>query len=301
MTGFTDAHVPDQSGRTIMVTGANTGVGFEVARVLARRGARVLLGCRDESRARGAMARIAAETTGADLAFVPLDQADLESVRGAVEIVAGEARLDVLINNAGVMMTPLQRTAQGFELQFGVNHIGTFALTGLLLPKLAQSGQGRVVSTASLAHRKARIDWDDLDATRGYDRYARYRQSKLANLLFTLELDRRLRAAGLPVIALTAHPGVSPTELGRYLPFYLKPALALSGLFANPPAAAAWPTLQAATDPGAVRGEYYGPQDLGGMRGVSGVAQRDPGARDEQAALRLWEVSVRMSGVDPGI
>lgn len=299
MTGFTAADVPDQSGRTMLVTGANTGLGFEVAKVLAARGGRVLLGCRDEGRASAAMARIADEVPGANLAFVPLDQADLASVAGAAQRVAAEPRLDGLINNAGVMMTPLWRTVQGFELQFGVNHLGTFALTGLLLPKLAESGGGRVVMTASLAHKRGRIDWDDLSATRTYDRYARYGQSKLANLLFTQELDRRLRAAGSPVTAYACHPGISTTELGRNLPALVKPLFQLSGGFTNPPAAGAWPALQAATDPAAVPGEYYGPQGLFEIRGPSGVAKRKPWSREAGAARRLWEISAAMTGIDP--
>ena len=305
MGGFTSADVPAQTGRTILITGANTGVGFEAARVLAGRGARVLMACRDEGRARAAMARIGAETPGADLAFVPLDQADLASVRGAADRVLAEPRLDVLINNAGLMMPPLGRTAQGFELQLGVNHLGTFALTGLLLPKLAEggaaNGDARIVATASLAHRRARIFWDDLNAHGPYDRYARYAQSKLANLLFVLELDRRLEASGLPVRALACHPGVSATELGRNLPAFLKPLFRIGGLIANPPAAAAWPTLQAATDPAAVAGAYYGPQGPFEMRGASGLARAEPQARDAAAGERLWAASVAMTGIDPAI
>ena len=301
MTGFTAADVPDQTGKTILVTGANTGLGFEAAKVLAARGARVLLGCRDEGKARAAMARIGALVPSADLAFVPLDQADLASVARAAELVRAEPRLDVLVNNVGLMMTPLLRTAQGFELQFGVNHLGTFALTGLLLPKLAEAGGARVVITASLAHKRGRMAWDDLAATRSYNRYARYYQSKLANLLFTLELDRRLRAAGSPVMAVACHPGISPTELGRNLPGFMQPLFALSGLFTNPPAAGAWPTLQAASDPASQPGAYYGPQGLFEIRGTSGAATRSRGARDEAAAKRLWDLSVELTGIDPGL
>lgn len=161
---FTTADVPDQRGRTILVTGANTGIGFEAAKALASKGARVLLGCRDADRGKAAMARIAAETPGAELDLILLDQADLSSVRSAAERIAEEPRLDVLLNNAGVMIPPLSRTAQGLELQFGVNHLGTFALTALLLPKLAQTPDSRVVVTSSLAHRRGRMLWDDWNA-----------------------------------------------------------------------------------------------------------------------------------------
>lgn len=299
--GFTSAGVPDQTGRCFLVTGANTGIGLEVSRVLAARGGRVLMACRSEAKAREAMTLIGRDVPGADIAFVPLDQADLVSVRKCAEIVSAEPRLDVLVNNAGVMMTPLERTAQGFELQLGVNHLGTFALTGLLLNKLAETPGARVVATSSMAHMNGRMRWDDLAAERGYDRYDRYNQSKLANLLFVLELDRRLKAAGSPVTAHACHPGVSPTELGRSLPGPLRLMFKGLGRFMNTPDAAAWPTLQAATDPGAVAGEYYGPQGLFELRGVSGVAKRRPQALDLADAKRLWDISIEMTGVDPGL
>ena len=186
--GFTDRDVPDQTGRTFLVTGANTGIGYEAARVLAARGARVLFGCRDETRARAAMATIAGATPGADLDFIPLDQADLASVRAAAERAAAETRLDVLVNNAGIMHVPKGQTRDGFERHLGVNHLGTFALTALLLEKLAEQPDSRVVTTSSVAHLFSRMDFDDLNAERRYQRDARYGQSKLANLLFVYEL-----------------------------------------------------------------------------------------------------------------
>ena len=199
--GFTEADVPDQSGKCFIVTGANSGIGFEVSRVLAAHGARVLLACRDKAKAEAAMARIGQLTPGADLVFLALDQADLASVRAATERAAEEPRIDVLVNNAGVSMTPLMRTKQGFELQFGVNHLGCFALTALLLPKLAETPDARVVVTSSPAHKSGKIDWDDLNAEKSYKRVQRYNDSKLANALFFFELDRRLRASGMPVTA----------------------------------------------------------------------------------------------------
>ncbi|MFM5906038.1 MAG: oxidoreductase [Novosphingobium sp.] len=301
MTGFTEAGVPDQSGRTIMVTGANTGIGYEAARVLAQRGARVLLACRSRDRAEGAMARISALVPGADLAFVPLDQADINSVRVAADLASREARLDVLVNNAGVMIPPLGRTAQGFEQQFGVNHLGTFALTGLLLPKLAQSPGSRVVVTSSIAHKRGRIDFGNLDAAKGYNRFDFYAQSKLANLLHMTELDRRLRAAGSPVAAMACHPGVAASELMRHIPFGNALAGPVLGLVLNTAAKGAWPALQAATDPAARSGDYFGSQDWNEMRGPSGKAQRAPQGCDLAAARRLWDVSAELTGVDPGL
>ena len=300
MTHFTAADVPSQQGRTMIVTGSNTGIGFEVAKVLAARGARVLLACRSKDKAEQAMRRIGAEVPAADLAFLPLDQADLASVRGAAEIAAKEPRIDVLINNAGVMIPPLTRTAQGFELQFGVNHLGTFALTGLLLPKLAETPGSRVVITASIAHKRGRIDFNNLDAANGYSRMDFYAQSKLANLLFMFELDRRLRAAASRVSAMACHPGVSASELMRHIPggTIFAP---LMGMILNTAAQGAWPALQAATDLAAKGGDYYGSQGIRDMRGPSGPARREPQAIDAAVAQRLWDVSVELTGVDPGL
>ncbi|MDE2403298.1 MAG: SDR family NAD(P)-dependent oxidoreductase [Sphingomonadales bacterium] len=297
--GFTEADIPDQRGRTAIVTGANTGIGFEIARALAGKGARVLLGCRDEDKARQAMARIASQVPGAALAFLPLDQADLGSVRRAAEIAAGEDRLDLLVNNAGVMFPPLTRTAQGHELQFGVNHLGTFALTGLLLPKLAGCPGARVVVTSSLAHRRGRIQWDDIDAQRGYHAANRYGDSKLMNLLHVQELDRRLRGAGSPVMAVACHPGVAATELMRHGNALARAIWPLVGKLLNSPAMGAWPALQAATDPAARPGGFYGPQGLWEARGPSGEASRTRPSLDAGLARRLWDLSVELTGVDP--
>jgi NAD(P)-dependent dehydrogenase (short-subunit alcohol dehydrogenase family) len=297
---FTEADVPDQSGRCIIVTGANTGIGFEAAKALAARGARVLLACRSKDKAEAAKARIRQATPEADVAFLPLDQADLASVRRAAEQAAEEPRIDVLLNNAGVMFPPLSRTAQGFELQFGVNHLGTFALAALLLPKLAQTPGSRVVVTSSLAHQRGDLQWDDLNAEKGYNRTQRYSDSKLANMLHFAELDRRLRAAGSPVTAIGCHPGVAATELLRHSGVF-RFAAPLVGLFLNSAAMGAWPALQAATDPQAEPGGYYGPQGMGEMKGRSGEAKRTAQAQDPELARRLWDVSVEMTGIDPGL
>jgi len=299
MTGFTDETVPSQAGKCIVVTGGNTGIGFASAEVLAARGARVLLACRNRSKAEEAIARIRKHSPGADLAFVLLEQADLASVRDAAEIIGWEPRVDVLLNNAGVMMPPLERTAQGHELQFGVNHLGCFALTGLLLPKLSRTPGARVVVTSSLAHKRGRIDFSDIDAHRSYNRGQRYAASKLMNLLFTLELDRRLRAAGSPVSAIACHPGIASTELARHLPAFARAAWPLLKLVLNSAEQGAWPALQAATSPEAQGGDYYGPQRLHEAVGPSGAAKIGRAARDEGSAERLWRLSAKLTGIDP--
>ncbi|TCU41465.1 oxidoreductase [Rhizobium azibense] len=298
-TGFTEANVPDQSGKTFIVTGANAGIGFEISRVLAARGARVLLACRERTRADQAIARIRLITPRADLAWLPLDLGDLANVRVAAEIAAREPRIDALINNAGIMNPPLTRTMQGFESQFGVNHLGVFALTTLLLPKLAETPGSRVVVTSSIAHLKGKIDWDDLDAEKSYNKSKRYGGSKLANALFFFELDRRLRAADSPVMAAGCHPGVASTRLGRHMGI-AQLAGPIVGLLLNSADKGAWPALQAAT--GKVEpGGYYGPTGFGGIRGPSGEAKRAPDAQDPALAKRLWDVSIAMTGIDPGL
>jgi len=297
--GFTEANVPKQTGKSFIVTGANAGVGFEIARVLAGRGARVLLGCREQTRAQDAIARIKRFTPNADLVWLPLDLGDLDSVRTAAEIAAKEPRIDALINNAGIMNPPLTRTKQGFESQFGVNHLGVFALTSLLLPKLAQTPGSRVVVTSSVAHLKAKIDWDDLNADKSYIKTERYGASKLASALFFFELDRRLRAAKSPITAIGVHPGIAATSLGRHMGF-VQIAGPIVGLLLNSADKGAWPALLAAT--GKVKpGGYYGPTGFGGIRGVAGGAKRAAHAEDPTLAKRLWDVSIAMTGIDPGL
>ncbi|CAN7570296.1 MULTISPECIES: oxidoreductase [unclassified Variovorax] len=297
--GFTEADVPDQSGKSFIVTGANAGVGFEVSRALAARGARVLLGCRDQAKATEAITRIKRITPKADVSWLPLDLGDMESIRAAARAVAAQPLIDALINNAGVMNPPLMRTKQGFESQFGVNHLGVFALTSLLLPKLAQTPGSRVVVTSSIAHLKGKIDWDDLNAEHSYSKGDRYGGSKLANALFFFELDRRLRASRSPITAVGIHPGVANTSLGRHM----GPAQwagPIVGLLLNSAEKGAWPALLAAT--GRVKpGGYYGPIGFGGIRGVAGEANRAPQAEDPELAKRLWDVSIAMTGIDPGL
>lgn len=294
MAGFTAADVGDQTGRRFVVTGSNTGLGFEAARILAARGGQVTLACRDRAKAEAAMMRIKAETPAADLAFVALDLADLDAVKASAATILAGPKIDVLINNAGVMFPPRSLTRQGYELQFGVNHLGNFALTGLIHTHVTD----RIVITASLAHKTGRMDYADLAAERGYSKWGRYSMSKLANLVHMVELDRRLRAAGRKTLAVACHPGVAATELSRHVPFadMFRP---IAGLLMNDAAAGAWPTLQAAVGANVQGGAYYGPQGLGEMRGGSGPASMTRGARDRVAAAELWTRSIALTGVDP--
>lgn len=296
MSGFTSADVPDQSGKTFIVTGANSGIGFEIASALAARRARVLLACRDEPKAQAAIHRLRLKIPAANLAFLPLDLADLASVRNAAELAGQEPRIDALINNAGVQGPKLKHTAQGIERTFGVNHLGVFAFTALMLPKLAETSRSRIVVTSSGLHKGAKIEWDDLNAEKSYKWMPRYAASKLANLLFVFELDRRLRAAGMPVTAVACHPGLAGTSLARDSGWG-SVAMSLIGLFFNTPAQGAWGALQAATDK-IKPGGYYGPTRMSGLRGPSGECTPSPEARNPELARRLWELSVQLTGVD---
>ncbi|PPC77620.1 oxidoreductase [Pokkaliibacter plantistimulans] len=297
--GFNESSVPDQSGKCFIVTGANIGIGFEVTRVLALRGARVILGCRDESKAEDAITRIRRITSHVNLDILPIDLADLVSIQDAAKHVEREVRLDGLINNAGVMAPPLLRTKQGFELQFGVNHLGCYALTSLLLPKLSETNGSRVIVTSSVAHKGASIVWDDIHADQSYKRMERYAASKLANALFFFELDRRLRAVASGVTAVGCHPGIASTNLGRYMG-PLQVLNPIAKIVLNSAAKGAWPALQAAT--GNIQpGGYYGPTGLLGIRGISGEVARSADAQSPELASKLWELSVAATGIDPGL
>jgi NAD(P)-dependent dehydrogenase (short-subunit alcohol dehydrogenase family) len=293
------ADVPGQQGRTAVVTGANSGIGFEAALVLAQRGAATVLACRDERKGKEAAARIEAAAPGSVVSVARLDLASLASVREAAEqITSGHPRLDLLINNAGLMMPPRGTTANGFELQFGTNHLGHFALTGLLLPSMLEVAGSRVVTVSSNGHRAGRIHFGDLQWQRRYRRMGAYAQSKLANLMFTYELQRRLAAAGAATAALAAHPGTSSTQLVRYLPSYLQRLNeVVMPPFSQSAAMGALPTLRAAADPAARGGEYYGPGGPLQMKGHPTRVRSSARSNDRAAQARLWEVSERLTGV----
>ena len=295
---WTAADIPDQSGRLALITGANAGLGLETARALAARGATVVLACRSPQRAEAARRELLASPTcrGA-VDVLPLDLADLDGVAAAAETLADRyGRLDLLINNAGVMGLPRTLTRDGFEFQFGINHLGHFALTRRLLPLMESSPDARVVTVTSGAQHFGRIDYDDLQGERRYDRWKAYAQSKLANVMFALELQDRLSAAGSRVRSLAAHPGVARTNL--------QPAsVAASGsrlealayrlmdpLFQSA-AMGALPQLHAATAPAARAGGHYGPDRWGGMRGWPAEVRIAPAALEAPARRRLWQVS----------
>lgn len=289
-------------GRTAVVTGANSGLGLQTVIGLARRGASVVLACRSEERGTAALQRARAETGSRNLELRILDLANLASVREFCTNWTGA--LDLLVNNAGVMATPLRRTADGFEQQFGINHLGHFALTGLLLHSLRQSESPRVVNVSSLAHKNSRIDFADLNAHNRYRPWKAYNQSKLANLLFTMELDRRVRAAGWPLIAVAAHPGLSTTNLTAGVRGAAVLDL-LGGFFrvmGQSDVDGAKPLLLAATGEQVRGGDYYGPDGAGETRGNAVLVAPAPGALDEDVAARLWTVSEELTGVSyPGL
>ena len=295
MSHWTFDHIPNQSGRHAIVTGANTGIGFETARALARKGARVTLACRSIEKGQAAAGRILAETPDASVSLEQLDLADLRNVEiFAQRFSEQHDRLDLLILNAGVMVPPESKTAQGFELQFGVNHLGHFALTGALLPLIQATPESRIVVLSSTAAAAGAMHFEDLNyEKRSYSPWPAYGQSKLANQLFTLELQRRLRAAGSSVLVTAAHPGWTQTDLQRTSGM----ASFLSPLFGMKPPQGALPTLRAATDPEADGGDYYGPDGFMQMRGYPTRVDMVKKALDPADAARLWQLSEDLTGV----
>jgi NAD(P)-dependent dehydrogenase (short-subunit alcohol dehydrogenase family) len=291
---WTTDDVPGQQGRLAVVTGANTGLGFETAQALAARGASVVLAVRNVEKGKQAAARIAAAAPGATVTVQELDLSSLDSVRtAAAALRAGHPRIDLLICNAGVMYPPKQTTGDGFELQFGTNHLGHFALAGLLLEQMLPVPGSRVVTVSSVGHRmQARINFDDLQWERSYSRVRAYGQSKLANLMFTYELQRRLSGAGT-TIAVAAHPGFAATELMRHTPA----AAVVTPLFSQDAAMGALPVLRAATDPGVLGGQYYGPGGFLGLRGYPKLVASSRRSHDEAVQRRLWVVSEELTGV----
>ena len=302
---WTEADIPDLSGRTALITGANAGLGLRMAGVLAERGAHVILACRNLDKAEAAARQIVAASPAATTSSVRLDLASQASVRGAAEEIRTRfPEFDLLINNAGVMDVPLQRTEDGFELTFATNHLGPFALTGLLLDRLAAGA--RIVTMSSVSHVPGVIDFDDLQAEQNYDAGRAYEQSKLANLLFTYELDRRLRAAGAPVSAIGCHPGVVYTDLfaneSRLQQLLLSRSMRIINFWAVQSARmGALPALRGATDPAAQGGQYYGPRSYGLRRrfytGYPAVIESSARSHDETVQARLWQASEQLTGV----
>jgi NAD(P)-dependent dehydrogenase (short-subunit alcohol dehydrogenase family) len=297
---WTAADIPDQSGRTAVVTGANSGLGLAAARALAAAGAEVVLACRNLEKGEEALASIREETPAASVALEELDLSSLASVRAFAARFAGERDgLDLLINNAGVMAPPRRQTADGFELQFGTNHLGHFALTGLLLAEMRGREDARVVTVSSTAHKFGRIAFDNLGGEHHYFRWRAYGQSKLANLLFARELDRRLRAAGSNVKSLAAHPGYASTNLQTAAPPPLdRTVMKVTNLLVGQsPEMGALPELYAATRPNLDGGLFIGPDGFEQQRGHPRVVGSTAAGRDEAVAARLWDVSEELTGV----
>jgi len=305
---WTAEQIPSQAGRTALITGANSGIGYQAALQLARHGAHVLLGCRNEAKGRGALERLLREARGANgegasAEVVQLDMASLTSIRDfAAAFIGRGIVMDLLINNAGVMALPKRElTEDGFERQFGTNHLGHFALTGLLLPALLAAPAPRVVTVASLAHRTGKIEFDNLQRERGYEGWDAYNASKLANILFAKELDRRARAAHSRLLSVAVHPGVSTTSIFENGPgtTNLKAIMVklLAPVLMQNDEAGALPTLYAATSPAAHGGEYIGPDGFGELKGSPVVVQPRPQALDVAVGERLWAVSEELTGV----
>ncbi|NGN65174.1 SDR family NAD(P)-dependent oxidoreductase [Streptomyces sp. A7024] len=304
MSAWSARDIPDQSGRTAVVTGANSGIGYAAARELARAGARVVLACRSEHRGGEALARLRAEVPGAEAELRPLDLGDLKSVRDFADGLPGssDGSLDLLINNAGVMAIPYGETADGFETQIGVNHLGHFALTGLLLPRLTAAERARVVSVSSLFHFTSQVDLNDLHMRRRYRRWVQYGRSKSADLLFVHELARRLARAGSDVVAAAAHPGYAATNLqaasvqSEHRPLAERIFAIGNRLIAQSADDGALPTLFAATAPGVHPDTFIGPRVLG-WRGAPSTSTRAKWTLNDAASQRLWEESERLTGV----
>ena len=295
---WTAEGIPDQSGRVAVVTGANSGNGFETAKALAGRGAQVVLAVRDLDKGSAAAEAIRIAHPRADLVLQELDLASLGSVREAAEAVRGRFdRIDLLVNNAGVFHTPRRQTADGLEIRFGTNHIGHFAWTGLLLERLLPVAGSRVVTVSSNAHRyRSRIDFERFGVAQGRSQSAAYGRSKLANLQFTYELQRRLAAAGAQTMALAAHPGWSETEILRDFPA-IRVIHPLIGPLRHSAAMGALATLRAATDPRASGGEFYGPDGFFEMRGHPVLVPSNARSHDAALQRRLWEASEQLTGV----
>lgn len=297
-------NIPPQNGKLAVITGGNSGIGFEAARMLAAKGARVIIAVRNPTKGQQAVAALGRAVPGAAVAAMELDLADLASVRGFAEaFLARHSELPLLINNAGVMAIPYRRTVDGFEMQLGTNHFGHFALTGLLLPALLAAPGARIVTVSSGAHLGGKINFDDLDSKHNYQRWAAYSQSKLANLLFAYELQRRLEAAGADAISVACHPGFASTELqvaGARMDgsaFGERAAVVMNRIFAQSAEMGALPTVYAATAPDLRGGNYIGPDGPLEMRGHPTMVRSNKRSHDAALARQLWQISEQRTGV----
>jgi len=291
---WTSENIPDQNGRVAIITGANSGIGYETARALAHKGATVIMACRCTEKGPAAAKSITGENPPGAVEVMQLDLADLSSIQNFAQTFNQKYdRLDLLINNAGVMMLPQrQETADGFEMQFGTNHLGHFALTGLLLETILNTPGARVVTVSSTAQRFGKIGFDDLNAKESYNRAGAYGQSKLANMLFTYELQRRFEAAGIDTIAVAAHPGWTTTNLQRHTRLRL-----FNPLFAQSPEMGALPTLYAATAPDVKGSDYFGPGGFMEIRGLPKKVNSISRSHDQAAAAKLWSASEELTGL----
>ncbi len=291
---WTAENIPDQTGKNAVVTGANSGIGYETARALARKGATVILACRDAKKGQQAVQKIKLELPEAKADLMPLNLSELASVRRfAAEFKNRYGGLDLLINNAGIMAVPFGRTADGFELQFGTNHLGHFALTLLLIDRINRAPRARVVTVSSAGHRWSKMDFDNLNAEKSYDPQKAYGQSKLANLLFTYELQRRFEAAGADAIAAAAHPGWTATNLDAHW----RMVHIITPLIGQKPEMGALPTLYAAVAPDVRGGDYYGPGGWQEIRGYPAKVPSSAASHDAAVAAKLWKVSEELTGV----
>ncbi len=295
---FSLKKIPSQKGRIAIVTGANVGLGYETALAFARKEIKVIMACRNAQKAEKAKADILAQVPNAELEIIILDLNSLQSVRDFAKTYTEKYdRLDLLINNAGLMVPPLMRTEEGFESQFGVNHLGHFLLTNLLFPHIRKTEGSRVVSLSSNAHKRAEINFDDLNSEKSYSKIGAYSQSKLACLMFAYELQRRLDAAGSHVLSVAAHPGASDTDLARYISKLLYYALLpLFSLVTHSPEKGALPTIYAALGNDVDGGDYFGPQGFMEMKGEPGKVESKPQSHDKEVAKKLWEVSEKLTG-----
>ncbi|MFC6016718.1 oxidoreductase [Plantactinospora solaniradicis] len=303
MRRWTSADIPDQRGRTALITGANTGLGFQTAKLLAEHGATVILACRNPGKAAEAAARIATSAPDATVHTLQLDLASLASIRHAAEqLRADHPRLDLLINNAGGIRPRYAVTEDGFESTFATNHLGPFAFTGLVLDQLLAVPGSRIITVSSIGHRRGTVDFDDLHFARGYRYQHAYFQSKLANLMFTYELQRRLAAAGASTIAAAAHPGNARTEFGREMSLLVRVLMRpqfrmLTWWLMQSPQRGALPAVRAAVDPDVRGGDYYGPPGRAQFTGYPARVQSSVRSHDTGAQRRLWQESERLTGI----